>query len=59
MVREIKLKGLVNIDTDASDQEIKDWIMYELGISGSISALNPLIKEGCSIDFSNIDFELK
>jgi len=48
-------------ETLSTEQEIKDWLYYEMGYSGSISILNPIIKEGEPINVKEMfitDFTL-
>jgi hypothetical protein len=40
-------------DTDATDKQIEEWLMYELHYNGSMAATNPLSSEGIDAD----DFE--
>jgi hypothetical protein len=37
-------------ETEATSEEIKAWLYYEMGYSGSISGSNPIIHAGESIE---------
>lgn len=61
-MRTIKIELEVSFpETEATKEEIKDWLYYEMGYSGSISMRNPIIKVGESVDVKQMfiaDFEL-
>lgn len=61
-MKTIKIELEVAIpETESTEQQIKDWLYYEMGYSGSVSASNPIIHACESVDVKEMfitDFDL-
>lgn len=57
-MRQAKIELTITIpDTEATDEEIKEWIKFETGYSSSIEIKNPLQSEPLEVEYCNIDLD--
>lgn len=55
MTYEFKIK--VTVSGNATEQEVKDFIAFEVGAHGSISQQNPFIDEDGTAEIEDVDIE--
>lgn len=56
-MREIKVSFTTSVPDGVSDEQIQEWLEFELHANGEMSLKNPLSSEPIEADSFSVDFE--
>ncbi|MGL5536747.1 hypothetical protein [Aeromonas sp. Y311-2] len=56
-MREIKVSFTTSVPDDATDEQVQEWLEFELNASGGMSGENPLSSNPIEADSFSVEFE--